>query len=154
MTSGVPPDGSGVRCVPLGFVMSTSPMFGVVRMRIGPLGASLSIGATCERSGRGVGFDGSELATSSSKRPVPTTSIGVGRGIFSAAATSAWPNSRAVYRSPAAGRPARSSTAARAPKSALTGSNLSARAANAAAAVSAANGVWPVMASTRTRASE
>ena len=96
MTSGVPPDGSGVRAVPRGFVMSASPMFGVVRIRIGPLGASFAIGSTPVRSGRGTGCDGSDCATSSSKRPVPTMSIGVGRGSFSAAATSAWPNSRAV----------------------------------------------------------
>ena len=40
-------------------------------------------------TGRSIGLDGSVLATSSSNNPVPTISMGVGRGKFSAACTSA-----------------------------------------------------------------
>ena len=65
-------------------ITSLPPNFGVVRIRIGSFGATFSTGGICERSGRTTGCDGSVTATSASNKPVPTTSIGVGRGKFSA----------------------------------------------------------------------
>ena len=131
-------------------------IFGVVRMRIGSVDAVFGTGAGISpvASFAGTAGAGTGAETSASNNPVPTTSIGVGRGIFSAACTNAVPSSRGLKRSGAVGRPARSRTCASAPKSALTGSNLPTRLANAAATVSAANGTSPVIASTSMSASE
>ena len=133
---------------------SLPPNFGVVRIKIGSFGATFCTGVIMETSGRSTGCDGSVTATSTSNNPVPTTSIGVGRGKLSADCTRACPNSRGENLSDAVGRPACSSTCANAPKSALTGSNFPERFANAAATVSPANGTSPVIDSTRIRASE
>ena len=129
--------------------------FGVVRIKIGSFGATFGTGSTPERSTAGsASFGVVESVSMSSNIPPPTMSMGVGRAIFSAACTSDWPISRGEKRSFDSGRPARSRTCASAPKSALTGNNLPARLAKAAATVSAVNGTSPVIASMRMSASE
>ena len=85
--------------------------------------------------------------------PVDRIGIGSGFASFGAACTSARPNSAAVNRSGASGRPARSRTDAKAPRSADTGSNLSTRPASVATVESAAKGTEPVTASIITNAS-
>ncbi|CAB4716830.1 unannotated protein [freshwater metagenome] len=79
-------------------------------------------------------------AAASPNLPRPTTAMGSGLGMNSAAATRARPNSTALKRSSRTGRPARSSTDASAPRSAETGINLFSRADSVATEVSAANG--------------
>ncbi|CAB4668259.1 unannotated protein [freshwater metagenome] len=61
---------------------------GVVRIRMGPSGATFCTGSTLEKSGRAAGCVTSSTKSASNKPP-PTMSIGVGRAIFSAACTSA-----------------------------------------------------------------
>ena len=73
----------------VGPVASLPPNFGVVRITSGSSGATFCIGGCDSMSGRRAGAEGSDAMTSSSNNPVPTTSIGVGRGMFSAACTKA-----------------------------------------------------------------
>ena len=89
---------TGSKCItlaPAGTWISGIGRSGVVRIIIGapcsvwgaPNTGGFAIGAF--NTGRSIGLDGSVLATSSSNNPVPTISMGVGRGKFSAACTSA-----------------------------------------------------------------
>ena len=85
---------------------------------------------------------------------LPAIGAGAGRGRRSAACINALPNSAAVKRSAANGRPARSSTDANGPKSADTGISLSMRAFSVATVESDENGTWPVTDSMSTRHNE
>ena len=88
----------GSKCItlaPAGTWISGIGRSGVVRIIIGapcsvwgaPNTGGFATGGF--NTGRSIGLDGSVLATSSSNNPVPTISMGVGRGKFSAACTSA-----------------------------------------------------------------
>jgi len=81
-----------------------------------------------------------------------TIGICVGRGKVGPACTSARPISAALERSSGSERPALSSTAARPPKSADTGNNLSTRADMVPTTESVKNGTVPVTASTKINA--
>ena len=99
-------------------------------------------------------FSATFCSITASKLSGANVSIGSGNGTFSAIAASARPNSSAVNRSVASGRPARSSGAAIGPKSADTGSSFPTRAASVIPAVSPKNGTTPVIVSSNVSASE
>ena len=101
-----------------------------------------------------VGSSGARIAAGFSKTLGVRIGIGVGRGNLSAARTRARPNCEALNRSEASGRPARSRTAAKGPRSADTGISLPIRADSVATVESPSNGTLPLTASTRINASE